>query len=1236
MHAGYFIAPTDEPMSTTDTEVIIRRHVEAIGLAAQHIDSFNALLDHELRDVFDRTYQGISRTVVYAPKKNKSTDISTVRIEPKYTNINVEPPRYVDRETSKRLPLTPMFAQMNKRYYVAPFTADFSVSLIATKTDGTEIVRTETIKSVEITSMPIIVKSNKCPNSMMTYEMLVAAREDPLDLGGYYSLGSEWISKHIESLKYNELRIFLANHEGIAVRGEMLSKLDNTNGNSAQFIMQLMDDDEFIIKVDHKPFRNFFFPFYTLFRLLGAETHKEMMDSIVYEYESPISKYIQTRMMRCFEAKYKQFPLAAQFVTVDSLRDYVITYMDTDFNKAGRDIYEKNKDVWYADLYKYIDLYFMPHIGTAETDRKAKREALGLFMRMMWLVEMGVYPETDRDSEVSKRNERSGQRMVKMLKTYINSTIARPLLDAYEHALKNMAFEDINLKEVHNNACDSDRLKKINIKLITGGTKKAIKTGDRGKSIVNRLISHQRTGGILKTISDLREIVSDPTTASSKQSEREHRMRQVHDSSFGFKCPIQTQESENIGRNKEMTVMCDISAPSSISLLLDTLMQEYKTGLIIKSPALADRTRMTKVSINWSGIELGWTDQPYLLADKYRHMRRMGEIDKYISIVWNTFLDMVIFYCDGDRLIRPVCIVQNNYGNSFTKDQAREARGKDSPGDLSDFRQWSLVRKHHIEALRDGSLTVNDLLEQGLMEIIDAEEQYMNCIVAHSPEYLEEKTTNHMVRYTHVEIPASVYGLPVLYGNNFNLNNGTRNAYASNHHRQAAADYPLNWRYRSDKGISLQTYNEISPVRTVASTIAPSPGVVCTVAVMGDQYNQEDSQTWSSMVVESGKFTTEYLQKMTSALGNDEEFRVPDLANSNRKVFADYSTVDAATNLPAKGTLIRKGSVVIPKVHKTVNKKTGNTVFEDKSSIFPSSEPALVYNARKYRNEDDVTIHEVNMFSTRNPTIGDKFSSRHGQKGVMGAIKHPNDMPFCTDGSIPDIIINMFCQPTRMTTAQWTESVYALIYAKMCSSVDGTVHSHINMRDVPAMLESMGFHPDGTTHMFDPASGMLMKTRIFRGLVLYQNVQKNVRDKLYAVESGPTDLITRGPLEGKAAGGSLRLGEMERDVLLAIGCTLFISEKYYFHSNNETIYVCENCGVVPNVNMKYGVDCLMCGDGVQAYAIETTHASSIFLQELATINIKIRLELEDHIYYARTPTPSIAPSQDNQPTNASA
>ena len=1208
---------TDHSIVDFDTSDIIRKHATSKSLARDHIDSYDELVKTDINDVFKESYSHLQRTVKYSYEKTKTsrsnsdvkfaTDIITVKIEPKFHNVTVHPPQMVRRDTGTKVPMMPAYARANARNYVVPFTGTFVCKLTATKENGTEIIREEKIEDDFIMKAPCSERSEPCPLKTMTFDTQLAMGENPLHPGGIFNLINEWIVNHQESLQYNELRVFNNDYDGEVTRGEMLSKLNNTNGNSAQFISRLMETQELTVTIDHKPFRNYNFPFYVIFRLLGAETHKDIVDSILLgDMTSQRSLYIQARLEKNFFARYKHFPNSNHDLSIDQLMHHVIMYMGTDFNRGGVDVYNKNKNVWYADLMDKIDRYFLPHIGQKETDRIAKYKMLGWYLRFMFYVNMGVYPETDRDSELSKRNERSGKRLVKMFKTFINSTIATPLLNAYQHALESVPFESVNIKEIHDNATDTSRLEKMFIKLIAGGTKKSIKTGNRGQTITSRLNTIQQSGGHLNTICTLRQIVATSLSATSKQSTREHEMRLPHPSSFGYKCTVRTQENENIGRTKEMSIGMSISSDVSIMVFLSVIEEEYKTGTIIKNPSndQISKDGMTPVTINWSGQFIGWTTKPGFLADKYRYLRRLGKIDTYVGINWKVTHDMLIFHCDGERGVRPMVVVYNNYGDSYT------SHFQKNKGDYSDFHQWSAFRKSHILQLRKGEITVDDLAKKGIVEYVTIAEHW-NSYVAKSFEFLKENENNVFTQFNYVEMPASVYGLSALLGVNQNMNPGTRNTYATNFARQAAGHHAYNWRNRKDKGLALQRYNEISPIHSIANFLTITAGVVFTVDIALDPYNQEDSQSHSMAMRDCGKCMVEGFSVITTSLGNDEEFRLPPTTNSTRRRNVNYATVNSATGLPDKDTMLHKNDIVIAKVCKKVDKKKGETTYIDRSVRYAKMEPGIVISTVDYRNEDDVPTRDVIVAKMRLPEIGDKYSSRSGQKGVIGIQYAPNDMYFDQDGRIASMIFNPHGIPSRMTISQLTEGVLATLYAMGCISHDGTIHSPINLHDIPEKLKAAGLHPDGTVLLQNPRTGIVLKTRTYRGLIFYQNLQKFVLDKRRATASGSTDIITRQPLEGQSVDGGLRFGEMERDVALVIGATKFVSEKNYYHSNPATIYVCEKCGTVPAVTPKYGVSCKMCLDKTRVYAIDTTWSSWVFLNEISSM-YKLRIELKDH------------------------
>jgi DNA-directed RNA polymerase beta subunit len=1207
----------DPSISNEDTIDIIRKFATSKSFASDHIESFNELVQTDINDVFMQSYKSLQRTVKYnhnatktgrnSTDKNIGSNITTVKIEPQFSKVVVHPPQRIRRDTGTKEPMMPSFARMNSRNYVIPFTGTFKCTLTATEENGTKIVREETIEDVFIMSMPCSTKSDPCPLSKMSHDAQIAMGENPLHPGAIFTLSNEWIVNHQEGLQFCELRTFNNRHEGEATRSEMLSKLNNTNGNSAQFITRFMETHQLTITIDHIPFREYNFPFYVIFRLLGAETHHDIVDSILIgDNTSPRSMYIQALLKKQFFAKYKHFPNAHHNLSLDELKHHIIMFMGTDLNKGGTEVYMKNKNVWYTVLMDKIDKYFLPHMGQLPCNRIAKYKLLGWYIRYGFYVNMGVYPETDRDSELSKRNERSGKRLVKMFKTFINSTIATPLLNAYQHALEHIPFENINIKEIHDNAIDTSRLEKMFIKLIAGGTKKSIKTGNRGQTITSRLNTIQQSGGHLNTICSLRQIVATSLSATSKQSTREHEMRLPHPSAIGYKCPVRTQENENIGRTKEMSVCMFITSDISIPVFLNVLSDEYKTGVIVKNPSIEQITdnKMTKVTINWSGETVGWTTQPYLLTHKYRYFRRIGKIDKLIGINWKIAHDMLTFHCDGERGARPMVIVYNNYGDTYTQ------QFKQNKNDYSDFFQWSAVRKSHINKLRAGIITVDDLVTEGVMEYVTIAE-HNNSYVAKSFVYLEENETNFKTPFHYVEMPASVYGMSALMGVNQNMNPGTRNTYSTNFARQAAGEHASNWRERKDKGLALQTYNEISPLHSIGNFLTITCGVVFTVDIALDPYNQEDSQTHSLAVRDSGKCIVQGLEVITTSLGNDEEFRLPPASNSTRRRNVNYSTVNASTGLPDNDTMLHKNDIAIAKVCKRVDKQLGETTYIDRSVRYTKMESGIVISTADFRNEDDIPTRSVIVAKMRMPELGDKYASRNGQKGVIGAQYAPNDMPFDQNGRIASLIFNPHGIPKRMTVGHMTEGTLATLYALKCISHDGTIHSPINLNDIPNKLKEAGLHEDGTSLLQNPHTGIVMKTRTYRGLIFYQNLQKFVLDKRYASASGSTDIITRQPLEGKSVDGGLRFGEMERDVALVIGATKFVSEKNYYHSNPATIYVCEKCGLVPAVTPNHGVSCKICLDNTRVYAVDTTWSSWVFLNEIGSM-YKLRIELKDH------------------------
>jgi len=1204
----------DDSIKDCDTNDIIRKQNEEKGPSHDHITSYDNLINEKLSEILSDSYGTISRTTPAPSFKNASSvlpgkEIISVTTEVRFSNVDALPPQTINRDTGVSSPMTPAFARANKHNYISGITASSEVKLIANHADGSNTVRTYKNDNKLLLRKPCMLLSSKCILNNMPSDIKLNIGEDPLDLGGVMFIGNNWVVRHQEGIRPNQVRTFNNDHNNEITRSEMLSKPNNSVANSAQLIIRYMANKSLTINIVHKPFEDLHFPFYVIFRLLGAKNDKEIVDSILMgDMDSVQSLYIQSILRDNFAAKYVSFSEINSSMSIDEIVN-AITFINNDSTKNSSSIYVKNKR-WYSDFMRSVDLYLLPHLGKDIFSRIPKYKLLGWIIRRHYYVNMGVYPETDRDDSCNKLVESSGQRLTKMIKTVFNSTLASVILNGFDHAIGLIPFDAISISEILENTLDPTKIEKTIIKSIAGGGQKDIKISKGGKTITSRLNTIQQSGGFLSCTHNLKSVVAQSTGNTSKTSERERDIRRLHPSSSGIVyCPIRTQESENVGKTKEMPVMTFLSTDSSIQLFLLVFDEEVKTGLVIKNPSEDEiiEQKLTEVTINWIGMSIGFTSDPGKLANKIRYLRRSGKIDKYVGINWDIKSNMLIFNCMGDIPVKPVIIVYNNYGDSYTKDLLK------NNGDGSDFYQWCALRKSHINDLRSGKVTVEGLVNLGVMDFASVDE-ISNSYIAKSIEYLEENANNPYERFDYVEIQASLYSLSVLNGVNQNINPGTRNAYAAIHSNHAAGHHAFNWRDKSNGKLSLQIHNEISPLHSIGNMMSITTGFVATIYIILDGHNVEDGQSHSSTVKDSGRCVVQAFENITTTLSNDEQFILPPISNSTRRRNINYSSIDSSTGFPRINSFIKKDDVVIAKVIKKIDNETGETTYIDKSVVYNLLEPGIVINNKEYRNADDILTRETTIIKTRQPELGDKYSSRSGQKGVIGVHYHPNDMYFTADGGIASMLFNPHSMPSRMTISQMTEGLLALMYALNMISHDGTIHSDINMNDIPTKLKEAGLHPDGTVILHNPKTGIPLKTRVYKGMVYYQNLQKSALDKRQVVgDKVARDIITRQPLEGKSANGGLRFGEMERDVALAIGITKFISEKFYYHSNNAQIYVCEKCGTIPTVNITRGVSCRICLDNSRIYAVDTTWSSWVFLNELNAM-YKIRIELEDHKY----------------------
>jgi DNA-directed RNA polymerase II subunit RPB2 len=302
-------------------------------------------------------------------------------------------------------------------------------------------------------------------------------------------------------------------------------------------------------------------------------------------------------------------------------------------------------------------------------------------------------------------------------------------------------------------------------------------------------------------------------------------------------------------------------------------------------------------------------------------------------------------------------------------------------------------------------------------------------------------------------------------------------------------------------------------------------------------YNQEDSLLFNRAAIDRGLFRSmlyrTYKDEEKGKSADCETFSVIDPERCMRMKKANYSLLDECDGLIGVGEDVTTNDVIVGKVMTTseLNAEGQQGVVQrDRSMSLKNNEHGVVDRVFLTSTTEGLKAVRVRTRTVRTPIVGDKFSSRHGQKGTIGRILDPEDMPFTMkDGIIPDIIVNPNAIPSRMTIGQLTECIMGKVCAINGEKGDGTSFRGTSIYDMFEQLHGLGFQRHGNERMVNGQTGRMMECPIFIGPTYYQKLRHMVEDKIHSRAKGAVQILTRQPMEGRARGGGLRFGEMERD-----------------------------------------------------------------------------------------------------------
>lgn len=1227
--------------------------IEKETLIGHHLKSANNFYTNGIRQIITEGFD-IRRII---PNKRSTTDedkqIEYVECVVKFTDVRLDKPTTLNIMTSGEVELMPHMAQLMEKTYSSKLSVGFEVTAKATLKNnaGTrDCPEKGTFNNFLLGRLPVIKGSVICNTYGKTKEALMEMGEDPMDPGGYFIVKSEWAIDCTESTTFNQEKIYINKEYGKSrCREEYISKPGDTFQNSDLTIFIFNKDDTFTIRVARDKLDDVDIPFFLLFRALGWKNDKDLLDWIVgdYEGENEINKNVLNCAVAALNAKYGKTDYRNIYNEDKAIEAIMEMIPPEKFAYLDLKKHPENYAVARAEILKTFDVHLLPHIGLNPNSRNNKMKFLALHIRKIFLVYLEYVPPADRDSYVIKRIHAAGDNYAKTFKTLFNKIVAVPIKRQMAKLFNSLSFSNIkgaNLVQMVKSAISND-FERASVQSITAGNKTSLKI--KRSVIKNRLMAQQlNRKNQLSMYSTMRQISNASSIDNGKQSERASEMRRVHMSAIGYICVVHSPtEGEKVGINKQFAMFATIAPACSSEALKKFILDEGRTsGDVIHEEKVIDpleiyRNKYSRVFVN--GYLIGYTKNSIELVKKYRKLRRQSIIDVHTTIYWNNVQDEVHFFVDFGRITRPLIIVYNTIRDADVvklikagkplggEEGDSEIKGAGRDVSKTQFEQGIAITAQDITDLNIGRKGIDDLVREQKVEYITPEEQ-QNCYICYCYDKLVEDKNNDLVEYTHCDIPEAILGITALTSPFANHNPTQRLMYQTSQAKKTCGFYAGNWPYRVDKDAFLQYVSEMPLIRTVLNKYICPNGNNCIVAMMCYLgYNQEDSLMLNKAAIDRGlfngcKFTfekTEIEQKETVGDMN---------ATVTENVKSDNYSKLVNGKIPV-GTHVFEGDVLISKVMKIASGTTRDSkyTYVDRSLVYKDAEEAIVHESIDANNEDANRFIKIGLKKIRPPEVGDKFSSRSGQKGIAAQLLRESDMPTTISGIKPDIIFNPHGMPSRMTCAQLIETLIGKVCAIEGTHYDGTIFKPNNIEQYAELLEKHGFHKYGYERLINGLTGEFIDSWIFMGPTYYQRLQKFVKDAEYTVRHALTDALTNQPLEGKASDGGLRIGEMERDVLCSHGVSRFLREKFFNHSDGYIEYICR-CGKSAVVNHdKQIYQCNYCKDNAVIYAIPTSWTSKLAMQEIQSCNVGIRRIPKPYIYERNDDGSLIEPYDEN-------
>lgn len=1091
---------------------------------------------------------------------------------------------YVSPVDEEGIAILPHACRLENKTYTFEIRANIDVEY-----DYGDEVQTKSFEDILIGRIPLLLKSSICYLRPMTPDQLYEAGECRFELGGYFVIsGQERVLLTQESLGsnmfYAKKRIEMPSAEQVRTRTEKEVKamIDSaTKENKYQFIAGIYSESEdgtrrgghmLVIPPENKVMTDSLkiskssdyaefstsrlatiqipgfdnpVPLISVFYALGFTSDQDIYDVVL----------AGVRERTIYDTLFAQLILSHEKYLASEMAKQDDQTQDGNLLFLKRQTRTRSIGAVYTNLYSSL----FPHCEVLEESASSfysrKAYLLGHMLRMAMDVALGITPDSDRDHFRFKRLDASGDLCFGEFRRIYKEVGANMLLELDRRVeFEKQTYKGKNLT----NLIQEEGIRNFYWKSYSflNQFEKSFKGTWNKESGVAQVLSRF---SYLGTIAHLRR-VNLKMDKESKQREP----RRLHSSSWGLMCPIDNPDGRSIGMIKSLTLFSKLTTQSSSADLRDLVLDLPNTrNISVIHPSSWDPL-WTKIFLNSDLLGVILDDAESFHATMIR-LRREGKIHKFVSLTWHRMDNLYLIQCDAGRPCRVI------YREGTKLESVRSAKS------------WESIVKH--------------------MDYIDSQEA--ECLRISMEPFDPEKPSE-----IHGSTLFSATGSAMPFTDH---NQAPRNMFTCQQVKQACSWYNTAFNKRFDT-IATHLHTPQQPLcQTWAyqgvlggGCIPFGENAIVAIAIYGG-YNQEDSVLINESALKRGMYKTSYYHSydhseniidpaaqthtMIANVVTDPKYR----ETVNRKDGKDYDKLDA-DGIIRQGSEVTEDTVLLGMITPKTN-AAGQVIAYMDSSILPKrGQTGMVDAVYRYSTSEGLQGVKIRIVENREPVLGDKFGSRHGQKGTVGLRIPEEDMPATADGLRPDLIINPHALPSRMTIGQFLEGMSSKLAVNLGAIVDGTAFS-TNQRivDTKEALIQMGYHPYGNELLYNGMSGEMMEAEIFMGPTYYQRFKHMVEDKINYRSTGPRTLLTHQPLEGRANDGGLRIGEMERDSLIAHGVSNFLNESMMLRSDAHEFLFQPETGLL-DANPDYPIE-----------KVNMPYSMGLFLNEIQSLHIQVKL-----------------------------